>query len=307
MRLALFATLLAGAISGCSSGSTCNGAQGSCLDGFTCCEGFQCSSEGVCLAVAQTTGTSSSTSGTGSTSGVLPPLDGGCSSSLRGTELTACAGDFSCACPQTCVTDPGAGQKLCELPCQSLADCPSAPTACKGGTCALNFCFRTMTDGGAPGVFGGRCDVTVPDAGDGTCIPNFNGKDNALFGFCILDGTATGTCNAATPDNPSGPVQAVTSPASSRFPQTDYCVSGDACATTGSGQGTCESFCNPTSSTCRAPNTCIAQDPAFQTWGLCGACLLQGVACILPSDCCSNLCDPVNGCGGCDPNNVEGC
>lgn len=238
--------------------------------------------------------------------------DGGCSVEARGTELLACTRASDCACPQRCVQDPGAGTTLCELPCSGPSDCSSAVTHCvaegPASLCAINYCQRTLSGASAVGTFGGACGASAPDAGDGTCIPSFNGETSAAFGFCVPSGTAQASCNPATADNPNGAIQGVSAPGSSRAPPSDYCGAGAACVTTTPGNGSCEDFCLTAKGGCQGTAVCLAQDPGNTAWGLCAACIQSGQACLLNSDCCTGSCSLSNGCaGGCDPTSPQGC
>lgn len=266
----------------------------------------------------ETNGTSSSSSGSGGgtsggttgsgTTGTSLPNDAGCTDGLRGTELTACASDRDCACPEHCLTDPGLGQQVCELACTTIADCPSAITHCAGspaGQCSVNFCVGLQSGGAAPGTFGGRCGATAADAGDGTCIPAFAGLASARFGYCIANGIAMATCNPSSAQNPAS-VAADGPPNELRTPSSDYCVAGEACVTTAPSVGSCEPFCVPAQGGCPGQQFCLTEDPDNALWGLCGACIHAGQACLANTDCCTGSCDPVNGCaGGCNP--IDGC
>ena len=92
----------------------------------TACSGASGTGSGTTGAGATTsggtTGNSSGTSGSGIG-------DGGCSTEVRGTELLLCHSNLGCACPQTCVQDPGVGEEVCELSCTTTADCSSAATS----------------------------------------------------------------------------------------------------------------------------------------------------------------------------------
>ncbi|HUB05787.1 MAG TPA: hypothetical protein VMB50_02240, partial [Myxococcales bacterium] len=154
--------------SGASSGGTgCLGAGAFCDPG-RCCPGLVCAAledQGICRAAGTSSGgnasTGSAASGTGTSggstgtsTGTSGGTTGGCQQGGAPNELSPCQGDSDCACPLACVPGPG-GERLCEYPCQTTADCPALYTICQGGSCQPNLCGGEFDNG----TLDGPCNV----------------------------------------------------------------------------------------------------------------------------------------------------
>ena len=99
---------------------------------------------------------------------------------------------------------------------ETRADCLDVFDACQGGSCYPETC----DDLGA--------DCTLEDPGDGTCVP-FN-DDGQIFGYCILNGSATNVCDPTVLQT----FQIPPSPSS-------LCEGWEVC----SQSGVCEAPCDP--------------------------------------------------------------
>jgi hypothetical protein len=215
------------------------------------------------------------------------------------SENQICDSAIDCGCPQQCVENshwPFASTpwKLCELPCQTAADCDLDDAHCAGGICETNFCANDPFGDGGPGQLDGTCPVD--DGGPGTCVPFaqlaiFDGMPE--FGICLRPGSATTACVA--PFSTHTPIEVGDDPGVA-LPAADLCAAGDVCTA-----GSCTSICNPVSGDdagidagCSAPEVCLEQDGDPVThFGVCGACVTNGNPCVLASDCCSGSCTNV--------------
>jgi hypothetical protein len=210
-------------------------------------------------------------------------------------ELTSCAHGADCQCPAACINDAALSPyivpptKLCELPCQTTADCLAAYEVCRDGFCSPNYCAVPLPDGGSVGP-GDWQSCDVQDAGDGNCIfvPGVLGTLNTLLSsfYCEQVGQSVDVCDFnATRDEPAL-----------------LCSSGLSCRQLLDGGGGCVRSCDRTVS----PDTCpsgMACTGAFATshFGTCypvgdGGCAVGlpytvGTTCEVAIDCgCPQQC-----------------
>ena len=167
---------------------------------------------------ASNSGTSSGTStgssiGGSSSGGTSGFPDSGCST-VGAAELSSCVHGRDCQCPAGCVDDAALDPYLvpntavCELPCQTTADCASASEICRNGACSPNFCAVALPDGGTDVGAGAWQSCDVLDAGDGNCtfVPGLLGNLNTLLAgfYCQQSGQSQDICDLhGTRDEPA--------------------------------------------------------------------------------------------------------
>ena len=258
--------------------TTCAGGQGAAASAST-----SASATGSIGAGATNGGQTTSGSGSGGSTTCITATN----------EFAACQTDCDCGAPLTCTSDTALNVKLCEWPCQSLADCPSAYSACDGQTCGPVPCGPFLDSG-----FETNC---VFLDGGGTCLPMGSQSD---FGF---DTQSVGLCSQAGPIGIGEQcVPGVTRLSGGLL----FCIQGELCGSLGQ----CAPICNP-----QAQGSCIGmgdlnlcvgfalRDP---TLGVCQAnqdgfgdggsiCLAAGSECDVYTECCSLACGSiVDGLGG---------
>jgi hypothetical protein len=178
--------------------------------------------------------------------------------------IVFCTTNADCRCPEACLPDTlfvGSDLKICQVVCNTTADCVDPTAVCLGGGCEQNACGSS--DAGTNGTPFGLCNAA--GAHDGTCIPAVDAVDRA-DDACQQGGTAANgaACSTvATRANPDA-----------------LCIPGSACVSTSAGDtaGTCGVVCElgASPSPCPTGTQCAATQGAF-TSGVTGACLpLQG-------------------------------
>jgi hypothetical protein len=159
-------------------------------------------------------GTSGGSSGGGGTNG-----GGACTPEFDRCDPT----NSNCCAGLSCVNDAVEGRSLCEgTSCQQTSDCPNPVSICSGGTCVLNGCGGSSSNG----TFDGTCNAE--GQGDGTCVPEAGGK----YGLCYQSGSAGSTCD----------------PDATRSDPTDLCSGGMYCApdvAIGGPGYSCDELCDP--------------------------------------------------------------
>jgi hypothetical protein len=216
--------------------------------------------------------------------GFCSPRQGTCSSNAGLTEYLNCKSSAQCACPQSCVADLfytiNLGSNVCEAPCSTDADCPSAGDVCQGNTCINRLCGNTLLpDGGlaAPGFF----QSCAWGSGTGFCVPSaslaiqalaFQGcvPGSAFLGVCYRSGTAGASCDPTLPNDP-----------------TKLCPAGQFCRA-----GTCLTLCDPTGAAgCAQGVACSPLNDNPQAGVCSGSCLDAGATCTYNGSCCSRNCN----------------
>ncbi len=258
----------------CAAGLVCNpnvvgldgGASGLCVHGCdptvpNCPAGEVCSGsaprEGYCYALGES----------------------GCAVGLPGDSYQGCDNSAQCACPNTCVADPGLEGSYCEPPCTSTTDCLNVGTVCANGSCVVNFCAQSP-GGVAPGAYDHTC--TAVSGQDGTCLPTPAPLANEV-GVCVRGGTASSSCAMAL--DPSALV-----PAGNVVPSSDLCPAGQVCAALADGGPSCAPVCDPDAGGCPSGTVCLEQDIFIPDFGVCGVCLTPGAFCLQDDECCGGGC-----------------
>jgi hypothetical protein len=256
-----------------SDGGLCNHRCDQTVVPTTCPAGQECASGSPATAPFRHFGT------------CYPVGPGGCPQGLNPAEGAPCEEAVDCGCPLRCVQNSQLGVKLCERPCQTLADCDLDDDHCSaGGFCETNFCVADQLGNPLPGEFNGPC--AVDDGGVGTCVPTAQlavTPETPEFGICLRAGTATSAC--LDPFLEHTPIT-IAEPGLPLLPP-DLCTQGNYCIA-----GSCTTACDAFSDGgCPAGLVCLEQDGDPPTHrGACGACLTTGSICFAPASCCSGVC-----------------
>ena len=216
------------------------------------------------------------------------------------TELGSCANNAACGCnlAQSCITDPGQGATVCEIPCTTTADCDLPTTVCTSGHCVQDYCDVNPLGAAAQGTYDGPCNVA--DAGDGTCQAQYPAINfgfgffplvSAPYGVCQLNGSVTvasgATCDGTISTKDAG---ALCQPEAECFNVTD---------SQGNPTTACIGLCDALAydGGCGSGNGCFEFYPDFEgftdvapTYGICQPCSTSTMTCIAGAECCSGTC-----------------
>jgi len=176
---------------------------------------------------------------------------------------------------------------VCELPCNTSADCPNPTTQCVAGFCSYETCD------GITCAFG--------DAGAGTCLPpSFSWF--AATPFCVAAGAeASGdACSfeqaqAVVATSSTGLLGPLQLPGVQALASTELCAPGLLCISQGDGGSVCAAACAADGGSC-GDGGLICYPLDATGFGFCGECGAKALACSQNAQCCSGSCAPSGSC-----------